>query len=225
MKRFCSVLLAAAGVLLIFWGCVNLGEGTEQRTRFYVLRSLPESGERSPLANCENGIKVGLGPVHFPEYLHRPQIVTRIRGNELEINEFHRWAEPLDESFLRTLGQNLSILLCTNHVFVYPWKPSTAMDCQVIVDVTRFDGVLGQDVTLRVIWTVYDRDGRKILIRKIDEYKEPVKENGYDALISAYRRSLERLSHEIAAGIKELVDQRTQKAAARPQKHVNGETR
>jgi uncharacterized lipoprotein YmbA len=110
----------------------------------------------------------------------------------------------LDESFLRVLGENLSIILSTNHVFVHPWKASTAMDYNVTVEVTRFDGNLDRKVLLSAVRAVYDDDGKKLILRKKRDYIQVVDGDGYEALVTAHRQSLETLSHDIGGAIQEM---------------------
>jgi len=71
-----------------------------------------------------------VGPVELPEYLDRPQIMTCESRNELQFAEFDRWAGSLEKAFSRVLAVNLSILLSTDRVAVYPWK-TTPIDHQV----------------------------------------------------------------------------------------------
>ena len=199
MKGVISRLWVMAFFLAVVWGCVNLGEGTKEKTRFFVLQSLAESKGTAPKATSH--MAVGVGPVQLPEYLARPQIITRIGPNRLQINEFYRWAEPLTDSFARVLGENLAILLSSNQVFVHPWKVSTALGYQVTVDVTRFDGDLDEDVTLDTVWTIYDGRGKTLLLRKNEQYKEAVHGGDFEDLALALSRSLEALSRDIAEGI------------------------
>jgi len=202
MKAFFLRLLVVCLFGFAFWGCVNLGEGTKSKSRFYVLR--PLGGEQVSAVGQESGVKIGIGPVRFPEYLGRPQIVTRTGTNQMRVSEFHRWAEPLDESFLRALGENLSILLSTNEIFQHPWLGSTPLDYQVAVDVTRFDGNFGEDVTLSTVWTNYTEDRKEVLLRKRQEYRQPVKGDSYDALVLAHGKSLDALSRDIAEDVKAI---------------------
>ncbi len=50
---------------------------------------------------------IGVGPVRIPEYLNRPQMVTRGKSNLLTFAQYDRWAEPLGESIERTIAENL----------------------------------------------------------------------------------------------------------------------
>ena len=63
------------------------------------------------------------------------------------------------------LAKNIAVLLSTDRVIVYPWKRSAPIDYQVVVDVTRLDGVVGGDVSMRARWTVLGDRGEKILMR------------------------------------------------------------
>jgi len=39
----------------------------------------------------EEGVVLAVGPVRIPDYLHRPQIMTRSEGNEIRMVETERW--------------------------------------------------------------------------------------------------------------------------------------
>lgn len=90
----------------------------------------------------------GVGPVSFPEYLDRSQIVSRTSANRLELAEIDIWAEPLGESFARTLTENLSGLLATERCVLHPWKGGAPADYRITVEVIRFEGPPGGEVTV-----------------------------------------------------------------------------
>jgi hypothetical protein len=48
--------------------------------------------------------------------------VTGDTHNELQSDTFSQWAEPLETNFARVLAENLSVLLTTERVAVYPWQ-------------------------------------------------------------------------------------------------------
>jgi len=203
--RFLVVTLAV--LLWALGGCVNLGKGTQQTTRFYVLYSLSSPVTGTEAARPKRDLAIGVGPVELPQYLNRSQIVTRASRSELQVAEFARWAEPLEENLARVLAENLSILLSTDRIAVYPWKRWTPIDYQVTVDVTRFDGQPGGDVSLRARWTVLGDDGKKVLIRKQSNFSEPAGTLEYRDLVSAQSRMIAELSRQIAAEIKAVSQQ------------------
>ena len=45
----------------------------------------------------------------------------RVAQNRFDLSENDRWAEPLDENLTRVLAKNLSVLLRTDRIVVYPW--------------------------------------------------------------------------------------------------------
>jgi uncharacterized protein len=66
-------------------------------------------------------VSIKIGPIRWPGYLDRQEIIIRVEPNRFKILEDDRWAEPLDENFLRVLMQNLSVSPRTDQIFIYPW--------------------------------------------------------------------------------------------------------
>ena len=185
------VLLGA--LMLFLYSCA----GKSASSKFYVLSPLPQSA----LSPAE-GKTVGVFPVAMPDYLDRPQIVTRASENEIRIDEFSRWAEPLKESFTRALVQNLSSLLNTVKVIKTTANTGFPMALQVGAEVVQFDGSLGGDAVLIVRWALFEADGKKLLLAKKSSFKEPTGAVSYEALVAAQSRAVAALSREIAEAIR-----------------------
>jgi uncharacterized lipoprotein YmbA len=168
------------------------------------LHSLSNSEtEQQPVAE-KSDIAIGVGPVEFPDYLNRPQIVTRTSPNQLELAEFDRWAEPLRANFSRVLAENLSILLSTDRVVIFPWKKPIPINYQIEVDVSRFDGMFGRNVTLKTRWTLFGNSGKKVMLVRKSTLSEQTLTSDYKEMVAAQSRVLASLSREIAASIKEI---------------------
>src|SRR5208283_397215 len=120
-------------------------------SRYYVLSPVTGENRVAPDASCPS---VGIGPIKLPEYVNRPQIVTRTTPNELTLSYFDLWAEPLSDSVPRILAENLSRLLCTKEVVLFPWKPSRVPDYRVEVELQKMDGTLGRTFSLEAWWSV-----------------------------------------------------------------------
>jgi len=144
---------------------------------------------------------IGVGPVDLPKYINRPHIVTRAIQNEIQIEEFERWAEPIESNFFWVLADILSILLQTDNIVSFPAKRSAKVDYQVAVTVTRFDGVVGESALLRERWSIYGRNGEKKLISKHSVYKKPVSGEELKDLVSAQSLALAHFSYDIAQAI------------------------
>jgi len=196
--RFTVMLLGA--VLMSTSGC-----GHTRPAKFYTLNSLDVSSSQSRFETSVQGLAVGVGPISFPDYLDRPQIITRESRNKLKYSEFHRWAGPLKKNFARNLTENLSILLTTDRMAIFPWKSSTPIDYRVTVNVIRFEGQTGGDVTLSARWSILDSAGKEVLLMKKSTFTEPAGGKTYEALVAAQSRALEGLSREIAEAINTLI--------------------
>ena len=148
-------------ICLIPTGCFSLDPKPDP-SRFYALTSLPRTGQRAENTAGTNALALGIGPVKFPGYLDRQQLVTRISQNRFAVAENDRWAEPLEENFSRVLSQNLSILLQTDRMVAYPWERSQRPTYQVQVEVLRFEPNAEQLVELWARWIILD-DAKKTL--------------------------------------------------------------
>jgi uncharacterized lipoprotein YmbA len=180
-------------------GCAN-----SKPARFYTLDPLGTSAEHTKSISAEQGIAIAIGPVAIPDYLNRPQILSRSGSRERKLAEFDRWAGSLEQDISRVLAENLSVLLSKDHVtvlrrgqVVFPFP----VEYGVGVDVLRFEGAIGESVILEARWSVHREGDRKILSARESIVREPVEGDDYDALVGAMSRALATLSREIASAI------------------------
>ncbi|MCB1821939.1 MAG: membrane integrity-associated transporter subunit PqiC, partial [Candidatus Competibacteraceae bacterium] len=75
------------------------GCGSTPPTAFYTLSPLSASLPTAQTSASRSDVTIGVGPVTVPEFLDRPQIVTRTTANRLDVDEFHRWGGSLQEDF------------------------------------------------------------------------------------------------------------------------------
>ncbi len=204
-----NVLIRLTGVILALSllspaGCLKLGEGQTPPSAFYQLNPMAVPGGEGQVEEGEQNLAIAVGPVDFPDYLNRPQMVIRQNQNELELNEFHRWAEPLKENFSSVIGENLSILLSSDRIAVFPWSRFVPTDYQVAVRVIRFDGERGESASLVAQWSILAKQAKEVLFVKSSSFTEPIGKNGYKALVEAQSRTVEALSREIADAIMKI---------------------
>ena len=202
MKKYLLIKLTAyvlCPLLIVIGGCSRT-----QTAKFYTLNALTDAQSGRQAVASDQDVAVGLGPIRLPEYLDRPQVVTRVSPNEVRFAEYHRWAGPLAGDLSNILAENLSTLLGTDHIALYPWKATTPIDCRVEIDVSRFDGKPGGSVLLQSQWIVFSKDRTKVLRTKTSSLSEPVNGKGYEALVAAQSRALAALGREIAEAIRSL---------------------
>jgi hypothetical protein len=193
-----SLLVLLISVLLV--GCGSSPPPTE----FYTLNSLGSMTHQTQPLNADQNIAIGIGPVQIPQILDRPQIVTRTGPNKIKVDEFHRWAGPLKAGFAQVLAENIALLLATDRVVVYPWEIDFKPHYRIALDIRYFEGQLGKNVLLDVVWRVAGQEGQKIQAVKTSVIKEPLSAPDYDALVAAKSQAIARLSREIAQEIQKL---------------------
>jgi len=170
---------------------------------FYVLTPLAEAEQRQG-ALIGTGITVGVGPMIFPDFLDRPQIVSRSSGNQLDLDELHRWGGSLEDSFLRTFGENLAHLLGTAQILVYPAEVRFPIQFRIIGNVLRFEGGADGQAVLKVRWAVVDPYSERPLIVRETAYRNRIVGAGRDALVAALSASLGDFSREVAEALTQL---------------------
>ena len=187
--RIASLTLSIAVLAVVAGGCATAP------SHFYTLDSTAAPGT-APATR----ISVIVGPVSVPDTVDRPEFVVQVASNQVDVEEFNRWAAPLGDGIARAVAGDLSTLLGTPDVAVGPMA-NFSPNYRVTIDVQRFDSVRGQSATIDAMWTVHDiakrktRSGRTVA-------SEPVQGDGFQALAAAHSRALAKISGDIAAAIR-----------------------
>ena len=183
--------------LLILGGC-----GSTQPSRFYTLHTIGNHDVGTQSTPADHNISVAIGPIDIPDYLDRPQIVSRTSQNELTLSEFDRWAGSLKDDIVRVLSKNLTQLLSQSSVSILPWGMYNASTYRVTVNIRRFDSMPEGNILLDAQWTIFGKGGMEIPHVRESIITEPVPAKTYDAKVSAMSGALAKLSSDIAEGIK-----------------------
>lgn len=194
-----SIPFFLALFLLLAGGCASTPS-----SRFYTLGVLSAPVRDSAAQPLDRGLVLGIGPIRFPDYLERPGIVTRTNANRIDIAEFDLWAGSLKEDFTRVVAENLSVLLETEKIVLYPYTGSIATSFRVIINVDRFEGTQGKAAYLEATWIILEGPENKGGISKKTRLTEPVPGEDYHSLVAAQSRAVERLTREIAEAIRSL---------------------
>ncbi len=204
MRRWDLPVVAALALALLA-GCVSLKRTPE--ARFFTLRS---TAEASPTDRPALGPDlVGVLPVLLPAYLERPQVVAWAGPGEVRIDEFLRWAEPLDVAVSRVLGENLGTLLPSFRVIRAPWSASTPLRCRVRLDLSRFGLEPGGEVELAGRWALLPGQGERAYVsRPVERRRNPGAGGATTAdptaAVEAMSELLGELGREIATAVVEL---------------------
>jgi uncharacterized lipoprotein YmbA len=173
------------------------GCATTPPARLYMLSA------SSPTAETTLDVSVSVGPVSIPAAVDRPQIVVATAANHVRLDDFNRWASPLQENLSSVIADNLAALLGTSRVTRFPKTSSARADFRVVVDVQRFESVMGQSATLDAVWTVR-RMGDGFAQTQRTSVREPVHDDSFESLAAAHSRAAARLSQDIAEAVRAL---------------------
>jgi uncharacterized lipoprotein YmbA len=199
----CKRLLLCLLACFVPAGCFSLDPKPDP-SKFFSLTSLPRAGQTAQDAAGTNPLALGIGPIKFPGYLDRQQLVTRISQNRFAVAENDRWAEPLEENFSRVLSQNLSILLQTDRIVAHPWQRSQQPTYQVQVEVLRFEPNAEQMVEVWARWSITDNTKKTVSVKE-SYLTRPAKDKSTEASVAALSEVVGNLSQEIAASIRGLI--------------------
>ena len=167
---------------------------------FYTLAPLDENAARS-LLNKTSTMVIRVISVEIPDYLDRPEIMTKEGPNTVKIAEFNRWAGNLRDNITAVLAENLSLLLKTDLVFVQPPIDISDIDYRVAMKVLQLDSRLGDQVLLKAKWTVSPARGTGSAATEVSTFIEPLHDDDYETLAAAISRTLAQVSREIAEKI------------------------
>jgi len=177
------------------------------RNKFFMLSPISDTAGTNATVPLAQQISIGIGPIDFPDYLRRPEVVTRTAANRIDVSQQDRWAGPLDKNFTRVLLGNIATILKTQRVESYPWSRTMPVDYQLVVDVERFDTGTDKQAKLNARWSIRDGHDGKVLYATETFDSAPVGpgEEGPSAALSS---TLASLSQEIASQVTLLNQQR-----------------
>ncbi|HJV35585.1 PqiC family protein [Geomonas sp.] len=176
------------------------GCASSPSARFYTLTPLSaqQAKQASPQAKP---VSISIAPVELPDYLERPQIVTRDGQNEIDLAEYDRWAGSLSDNISAVLAENLVQLLNSDRVYVYPRLRTEKADYLVSMRILRLDCMPGNQVLLKAQWSVAAGADGKDVATRISTVSERLTDKGYPTMVAAVGRTLEQVSREIAREI------------------------
>jgi uncharacterized protein len=195
------VVVGALTIPLFLGGC-----GSSRFSKFYTLNPVKSAGTGGKqIPPSDTAVTLGIGPIEIPDYLDRPQIVTRTVQNEIDMAEFDRWAGSLKSDMTRVLVENFSVLLPAEKISVVPWNYGGPFRYRLALSVSRFDATPGENVWLKARWTIFDLEGKKVILSHESNLSEPLSGRDYAAVVAAMSRVLGSVSQDIANALKSIL--------------------
>ena len=142
------------------------------------------------------GFTVSVGPVTLPKAVDRPELVLTVEPGKLEVQQLHRWANPLTSEIARVVAEDLGQLFGRDRVWPYQ-AASREADYRVQIDVQRFDSGPGPMVAIDIRWIVRrGPEGAKQTGRSI--VRKGVRASGFEGIVAAHNDALDVMSRDIA---------------------------
>lgn len=185
--------MLVAGLVLLLAAC-----GSSPPARFYSLQPL----DLDYKADTNDAAVMYLGPLRLPEYIARAQIVTRGDGAELIVDDYHRWAEPLDDAIPRIVAVNVDNLVDGLIVVTSPSGNLAEADYRLQGSLVRFDTDAAGRAVLIVQWSLATPDGDLLVPPRRSRYEARVLRTGDPgAVVTALNDTVAQFSRAIAAEI------------------------
>jgi uncharacterized lipoprotein YmbA len=186
-RFLCAACLGAAAIVV---GCAA------PRDHFYALTTLPENG---PTATAAFTTHVMLS-ISLPPVVDRRQMVIATAPDQLLVLEHERWAAPLSDLVLQTLGRDLEQRRADVLVADRGFDQPSLAPMKIRVDIVRMSVRAGGQATLEAHWRVVDAR------RNTDEiggetFESPAAGGDYAAVARAFSNDLSSLADRLAAKI------------------------
>jgi len=198
--------------LIALAGCFGLNRGDPSQRHFVLgLASSPANVETASAGDVP-GLTVGLRSLRLAEYLESPLIVVRRGPHRIELSEFHRWGETLDQGISRTVAGYMEGQGSSLDVAHAPWPTRSEQDYLIQLQILRFEGsapdglaVTEGEALLLASWEILRGDDGALLAQGATEYHGPGWAVGdYDGLVALLETGLSELARDLVAALSGL---------------------
>lgn len=192
-------------VLVILVILITSGCGGTRRPVVYYNLSQADNFSRQEAGPQHKNLALGIGPIQLPESLSRSQIASRLDDQRLTFSDYNRWSGSLNDDFASVLMENIAAQLPKQTpTALFPWEKHFQPSHRLVVNVSQFDGQLGEEVTLTARWTITSGDGKSSLLTRKSSIRVKTTGNQYQDLVSAQSQAVADFSTEIATALSSL---------------------
>ena len=163
--------------------------------RFYTLSPLAEEVKGDTLGGSK--VIIGIAEVEVSPYLNRSEIITRSSATQVQLAQYDRWAEPLEDIVAMTVSENISRLLPAIQTITSPW-PEADVNYMLAIKIKRFDSDDTGNIRLDVSWGIIDQKQRSMIAVHESSIRRSGTSADYDSIVIQMSQALLELSKEIA---------------------------
>ena len=191
-------LVVACAVLAAIAAC-----GSSPPVRYFSLKPAYQAENRDGTART----LVGIGEIRAPNFRFRSQMVTRGEHGELIVDDFHRWAEPLDHAMHRVVATNVDSLLDDMTVVAFPYDSAHRPAYRVRGTLEQFDVDTTGLAVLIVQWAITDDEDNLVSPTGRSRYEARSDRPGDPAAsVAALNELLAAFSRDIADRLRERTE-------------------
>jgi len=190
--KIIKFFICALGIAL-FYGCSSTGE----QIKYYRLTPniLAENNERDAHVS-----RVIISPVHIAKILQQEGIVSQTGENEVNIAQYHRWANPLDEAIAITLVKIINNKTQQYHIEKFAAQINQHASYILVLSIEKFDIRNDASVNISGGYSVLDRN-RTSIVEQSFNIKQALTENGYPHAVEKLKQTLVKLAEKILTGL------------------------
>jgi uncharacterized lipoprotein YmbA len=186
--------------LVVLTGCVNL-DPAPNRSRHFTLAATADSG-----ADNRASLALVVMPVSIPDFLKRSNVVLRKNADELEVSDFDRWAEPLENGIARVVRENLTALLNSRFIRTSDQPGARNDELQLNITVIEFTTDTSGEARVVIESKLLGADGKSILTASRTRLTTPTAEPPADSAkaVAALSDALKQYSEQLAGLLRQL---------------------
>jgi uncharacterized lipoprotein YmbA len=195
MTRSRRQIVTLAAVVLA--ASVAAACSSSPQNSFYTLAPVAPQAPAAAVTGLRPAV-VAVGPVSLPDYLDRPQLVTRSRPSTLSLAPLNQWAGPLADMLPRVLVENLAQRLPGDRVVAFPQTSGPSFDYRIAVGINQFDVDPAGAATLLASWQIYPAQSAQARVVDDDVFRRPAAGSGTEGAVAAMSGALADLSQRLA---------------------------
>ncbi|MCQ8129777.1 PqiC family protein [Methylomonas rivi] len=180
-------------ILLSQTACI----GSSPAARFYLLEPIASADAPATAAVLDKPT-VALAPVRIPHYLERAQLVTASGKNTYQLDEWHRWAESLDDNITRVVLRDLSLLMPADVVSANSQRARQAK-LALAVSILEFHIDPNGQARLSAQWQASRND--EVILSRQSSFTAAADNNDAQLKVEALNQCLSQLNREMAAAL------------------------
>lgn len=167
------------------------------QSQFYVMNS---TGINSL---SDKTMSVAVNQIEVPDMLDKSQMVVYDEDTaEVQIMEFHRWAEVLPEIIQTTVTNDLIAYLPNAYVKRANYD-NKSLQYNINIEINDLKAYTDDKVVLSAWWSICDKNG-KVLKREQRTYTAKVQKSGMQALVEAQAEAVHQMTRDIAGNLLQI---------------------